>query len=254
MKRFARTELLLGHDGLERLRRAKVTVVGLGAVGSYAVEGLARAGVGHLRLIDFDVVRETNINRQLYALDSTLGQQKVDIARRRVLDINPNCQVATVALFINVESVPQVFTEPIDVLIDAIDSVGPKIELISAAVARKVFIVSSMGAATRTDPSAIRVADISETRICPLAQFVRKRLRKRGVHKGVRCIYSTEPAGNTTKNLPEPEIEETVDFIGKGRPRRPLGSLSCITGMFGLIAAREAIFQIVKQEAKEPVT
>ena len=216
-------------------------MAGLGAVGSYAVEGLARAGVGRLRLVDFDVVRESNINRQLYALDSTLGRQKVELARSRVLDINPRCEVEILPLFIDHTTVDSVLKAPVDVLIDAIDSVSPKVTLLAAAAKAGIAAVSSMGAASRTDPLAIRIGDIADTEACPLARFVRKKLRKLGVDSGITCVYSVE----TPPSLQEAgeEIVETEVFE-RGRRRAPLGSLSCLTGIFGLTAANEAILRI----------
>jgi len=243
-KRFARTELLLGQNAMEKLRRATVAVVGLGAVGSYATEGLARAGIGNLRLVDFDEIRETNINRQLYALDSTIGKPKVEIARNRVLDINPSCRVECLPLFVDKTTVGTILEKPLDIVIDAIDSLGPKVELIAATREAGIEIISAMGAATRTDFSMIRVSDISKTKICPLARLVRKRLRQRNVESGVSCIYSTEPPDPMEDHEETgPELTEK-DFLERGRIRKPLGSLSCLTGIFGLIAAREAIMKI----------
>lgn len=239
--RFARTEMLLGPERLARLRRARVAVVGLGAVGSYAVEGLARAGVGFLRLVDFDEIKESNINRQLYALTSTVGRKKADLARERVLDINPDCRVEAMPVFADTDTAPQLLAPPLDVVIDAIDSVGPKVRFLTAAAASGAFVISCMGAASRLDPAQVKVGDIAHTRVCPLARFVRIRLRRAGVKSGIRCVYSTEP-------VPEPEaLEELPDepeTFRRGRPRRPLGSLSCLPGIFGLTAAREAIIHL----------
>ena len=239
MNRFARLELLIGAAGLERLRRARVTVVGLGAVGSYVVEGLARAGVGSLRLVDFDEVRPSNINRQLYALDSTLGRPKVTVAAARVADINPQCTVEPLRLFVDARTAAAVLTPPPDVLVDAIDSLSPKVELIAAAHALGVRTISVMGAALRTDPSLIRVADLAETRCCPLARFVRKRLAKRGIHRGVLCVFSIEPIPKSSRST-APSGEDEEPHV-RGRRRWPLGSLSTLPGIFGLWAATEAI-------------
>ena len=248
MHRFIRTEMLLGKEGLAKLRQARVTVVGLGAVGSYAAEGLARAGVGHLRLVDFDVVRQSNINRQLYALESTLGRPKVEVARERVLDINPQCDVEAMSVFVDAQTSPQLLAPAPSVVIDAIDSVSPKVELIAAAVSAGVRIISSMGAATRTDYRRIRVADISETDVCPLARMVRKKLKKRGVERGVTCVFSTEPPNRDALGSAEAEPPPGEgEALERGRRRRALGSLSCVTGMFGLIAAHEAILALVGQ-------
>lgn len=245
-ERFSRTELLLGAEGLKKLTAARVVVVGLGACGSYAVEGLARGGVGNLRLVDFDEVRASNINRQLYALDSTVGRSKAQVARQRVLDINPRCQVEALDLFVSPETIGQVLDGRPDVVVDAIDSLGPKLLLVSSAYHAGLYTISVMGAATRRDPLKIRVGDLSETTNCPLARFMRKRLHRRGVDRGVRCVYSTEPVPRGARaEAPEEEDEGgSVKEYEQGRKRARLGSLSCLTGIFGLIAANEAIARI----------
>jgi len=243
--RFSRTEQLIGKEALDRLRSARVAVFGLGAVGSYAVEALARAGIGFLRLVDCDCIRLSNLNRQLFALESTLNMPKPDVARARVLDINPDCKVEALQAFVAKSNLEDLLAKPLDVVVDAIDSVTPKVELIAAAVRLGIPIVSSMGAATRTDPALIRMADISETEVCPLARFVRKKLRRRGVTSGARCIYSIEDPNN--KNAPEEDNEQTCR---QGRARRPIGSLSYITGIFGLLAAHEVIKMIVSKKAQ----
>ncbi len=234
---FARTELLVGAAALDRWRAARVVVAGLGGVGSFCVECLARSAVGTLVLIDFDKLNPSNINRQILALHSTLGQLKVDVARARALDINPACRVDARNVFIDEETVAACMDPAPDVVIDAIDSVNPKATLIHAAVARGIPIVSCMGSATRQDPLAVRVGDLAETAGCPLARMIRKRLKKRGVTSGVRCVYSVEPANRAALAAPEPpELAR-----GRGRPRRPLGSLCVLPGVFGLVAAREAL-------------
>lgn len=238
MNRFCRIEQLLGMQALERLRSARVAVFGLGAVGSYAVEALARAGVGYLMLVDCDVIRRSNFNRQLYALESTLGKTKVEAACARVRDINPGCVVDGRHVFVDGAVARTLAAPPLDVVVDAIDSVSPKVELIAAAVLAGLPVVSSMGAATRTDPALARAGDLAETQMCPLARFIRKRLRKRGIEQGVRCIYSIEPAHNHRPAVgPDPE----PDTFERGRPRKPIGSLPYMTGIFGLLAAYEAL-------------
>lgn len=246
--RFQRTELLLGKAALKTLTDAHVTVVGLGAVGAYAVETLARAGVGHLRLVDFDRVQPSNINRQLLALESTLGRAKAELARERVLGINPKCDVEALALFADASTRPTILAPPCDALIDAIDSVGPKTGLLADAVHAGIpLIVCSMGAALRTDPSAIRVDDISSTSQCRLAQKIRKRLRRHGITSGIRCVFSVEPARGETAEPGEP-ADETV--VHRGRPRTPLGSLSTMTGIFGMLAAHEVIMTLARRSDK----
>ena len=234
--RFIRTEKLLGLNGLDKLRRSFVVVAGLGAVGSYAVEGLARAGIGRLRLVDFDIVRTSNINRQLYALQSTLGQAKVDLARRRVLDINPQCQVEGLNCFVHQDSLDQILAEKPDVVIDAIDSLNPKTELLVGVLTRNIPIFSSMGAALKRDPSKICVGPLDQVAGCSLARMVRKRLRHRGAPVNFPCVFSTElpnKKGMTEGNEP--------DFLIRGRTRRSLGSLPTITGIFGLNLAHAVI-------------
>ncbi|MFH1477268.1 MAG: tRNA threonylcarbamoyladenosine dehydratase [Verrucomicrobiota bacterium] len=240
MNRFCRIEQLLGRPALAKLKNARVAVFGLGAVGSYAVEALARAGVGYLRLVDCDVVRPSNFNRQLYALESTLNHPKAEVARTRVLDINSACTVEAHQAFVDGSTAQVLLTPPLDVVVDAIDGVTPKVALIAMAVRAGLKVVASMGAATRLDPSKIRVGDIAATDVCPLAKFVRKKLKAVGIVRGVRCIYSIEPPRNTTLLV----ADEPETFV-KGRPRKPIGSLSYATGMFGLLAAYETIKMIV---------
>ncbi len=233
MDRFSRIRRLLGQDRFSRLQQSQVTVVGIGAVGGYAVEGLARAGVGHLRLIDFDTVEPSNINRQIHALCSTLGQQKVEVAKSRVLDINPDCHVETLHLYVSAETIDQTFTPGIDLLIDAIDSLESKVELLCQAWHRKIPLLSAMGAALRQDPCLVRVADLPQTQKCPLARQVRKRLRRVGVGEGIRCVYSMEEVDFSA--------QEHMEGDGQSAAPRPLGSLPTVTGIFGLVLANEAI-------------
>ncbi len=239
-EQFVRIGKLIGEEGLRRLAAARVAVVGLGAVGSYAVEALARAGVGALRLVDHDVVHESNLNRQLIALHSTIGSPKVEVARRRVLDIHPACAVEALQLFVHADTVDQVLVGPPDLLIDAIDSMAPKVELLAAAVGRGVRVISAMGAALRTDPTAIRVGPLAGCHRCPLASKVRRALRRRGVPVDFPCVYSVEPvAGRLAAAVAAPDPVDPA--TGRGRPRRVLGSLPTLTGMFGLVAANAGL-------------
>lgn len=241
MNRFHRTGLLLGAVAMEKLRNASVTVAGLGGVGSYAVEALARAGIGHLRLIDADVISESNINRQLFALGSTVGQPKVELAAERVRDINPNCRIEALQIYIDDTTTDKLLTPRPDVLIDAIDSLSPKTGLLERAVELEIpCIISSMGAANKTDAAAVRVADLAKTRHCRLARFLRKRLRHRGIHSGITCIYSEEETG--CANLPNeiPDFE-TPSRTCDGQIRAPLGSTPWLPPIFGFRAAAEAV-------------
>lgn len=238
--RFRRTRLLIGQEGLDRLAEARVLVVGLGAVGSFAVEALARSGVGCLRLVDSDTVEESNCNRQLFALTSTIGHAKCQIARNRVLDINPNCTVDARQCFADAKSIPGLIEDRPDIVIDAIDSLSSKVDLIAAAVEAGLPVISSMGAARKRDPSMIRVADIAQTSVCPLAAAVRQKLRKRGVNKAVTCVYSTEPAA--PDSIERPQGDATVENL---HARAPMGSLPTITGIFGLMLANAALDRLL---------
>ena len=247
-ERFKRVELMLGHDACKRLQDASVTVVGLGAVGSYAVEGLARAGIGRLRVIDFDVVAESNINRQLFALGSTIGRKKCEVAKERILDINPACQVEAVCGFIDATNIWELVEDSSDFVIDAIDALNPKVELLAALRSRELQFISCLGAALRTDATKVRVAPLSKAHGCPLGRSVRNRLRRRGVPVDFLCIYSEEP-------LPHPlPVAAPTDALGdqpllqRGRVRNTLGSLPTITGIFGLTAANAAIKAISGRE------
>ncbi len=244
MERFSRIKTLLGEEQAARLAQKRVTVVGVGAVGGYAVEGLARAGIKNLRLVDFDTVHLSNINRQIHALESTLGKIKVEAAGDRVLDINPQCRVEPLQLFADPSSIDEILSPAPDILIDAIDSLSSKIALLAAAWQQNIPTVSSMGAALRTDPTLIRVDDLMETKKCPLARRLRKKLRQVGVGKGISCVYSMEDI-DFDYGKPVPHCARDCDS-NRGRPRRVLGSLPTLTGIFGLTLANTAIYRLLK--------
>jgi hypothetical protein len=235
--RLTRTRMLLGDKGLSRLQNAAVMVVGLGAVGGYALEALARSGIGRLVLVDFDVFDESNINRQILALTSTVGQKKTEVARRRVLDINPDCIVETRDMFVNADTLPQLLDIPVDFVVDAIDALNPKCCLMEALYERGIPFISSMGAALKTDPSFIKCGTLSASKNCGLAKFIRKRLRKRGLEiSRINCVYSDEQVC-----LPETALAFDGDDASAGRVRHTLGSLPTITAIFGLTIANYVI-------------
>lgn len=242
--RFTRIRHLVGDEAVKRLADATVTVVGLGAVGSYAVEALARSGVGHLRLVDFDRVQPTNFNRQLYALESTLGKLKAEVAQERVKEINPDCRVEALEVFVHDDTLDQILGDPPDLVIDAIDSLTPKVALLAAVQRRGIPVIASMGAALRKDPSQIRVGLLTETKGCPLARLIRKRLRRMNVPLDLTCVHSTEPLPPRSHTKPE-DKSPSEEILERGRPRRPLGSLPTITGIFGLTAANAAIQRLM---------
>lgn len=192
MEAFVRTELLLGRDAIERLQQARVAVFGLGGVGGYVVEALARSGVGALDLIDHDTVSVSNLNRQIFALHSTIGRDKADVAKERVLDINPDIQVTLWKTFYLPDTADQFDLTQYDYIVDAIDTVTGKLELIEQAQRAGTPIISSMGAGNKMDASAFEVTDIYKTSVCPLARVMRRELKKRGIKK-LKVVYSKEP-------------------------------------------------------------
>lgn len=244
-ERFRRIELMLGSKAARRIRDSFVIVVGLGAVGSYAVEGLARAGVGKMRVVDFDLVNASNINRQLYALGSTIGRRKSDLARERILDINPACEVESINGFVNSETVLEFLENAPDLVVDAIDSLGPKVELLAAVRERNIPVISCLGAAMRTDPTKVKIAPLEETSVCHLGRVVRKRLRRRGIPIDFPCVFSDEPLPDPLPIIEASERANEEDHYGRGRVRDIMGSLPTITGIFGLTAANLAIRMLV---------
>ncbi len=246
MNQFIRTEQLLGIEALNNIKQARIAVFGLGAVGSFAVEALARTGIGFFSLIDFDEIDPSNINRQIYALHSTIGRKKAIVAKKRIQDINPDCIVEIHDSFVNAESIEDLLPIDIDIVIDAIDGLNSKVNLICKAKEKGLKIVSSMGAAGKTDASMIKTSDLFETSICPLARFVRRRLRRRGISEDIPCIYSEEPPKNNTQ---EPLTELNTE-PNHGRQRPSLGTVPYVTGTFGLMIANIVIDTILNQTLK----
>lgn len=236
---YSRTRLLLGEDGLSRLKNARVAIFGLGGVGGYAAEALARSGVGQMDLIDDDTINLTNLNRQVLALHSTIGLPKVEVAKKRILDIDPTIQVRTYQTFYLPETAGEFDFSQYDYVLDAIDTVTGKLELIARAKSAGVNIISCMGTGNKLDPTGFRVSDISKTRGCALARIMRKECAKRGI-KGVKVVWSEE--------LPlEPHVDPSTDPEShrEGSSRRALpGSTAFVPGVAGLIMAGEVIKDI----------
>ena len=233
---FSRTALLLGDEAIEKLKKARVAVFGVGGVGGYTVEALARSGVGAIDLIDNDRVSLSNINRQIIATHSTIGQLKVEVAKARVLDINPNCEVKTYPVLYMPETADRFDFSQYDYVVDAIDTVTGKIELVMRAQEKGTPIISSMGAGNKLDPTAFEVADIYKTSVCPLAKVMRRELKKRGVKK-LKVVYSKEEA-----ITPVGEIEEDA----QGRRSIP-GSIAFVPSVAGLIIGGEVVKDIVSK-------
>ena len=240
--RLSRMRLMVGESALKKLEKSHVCIVGCGAVGGYVLESLARAGIKHLTLIDFDTISITNINRQLLALNSTIGQKKVDVARQRIADISNDIQVDTLDILINQETVSKIIEIKPDFVVDAIDSLNPKVCLIETLVKNNIPFVSCMGAALKTKANLIQVEKMKNTRNDPLAGFIRKYLRRRGVPLDFKVVYSPELTKDKSKlAMPESAPE-------KGRARHQMGSLPTITGIFGLTCAQVALDYFIQCE------
>lgn len=222
MDRFLqRTHLLVGNSGIQRLQAASIAVIGLGGVGSYAAEGLARSGIGHLTLVDRDRVEESNINRQLPALHSTIGRYKCEVMEDRIRDINPQIDLRILAIEYSENTSANILDRHLDFVVDAIDSLPDKIYLIKSCLELGLPIISSMGAANRLDPLKFQIADIKQTHICPMARKVRRELRSLDIDSGVPVVFSTE-------NPRQPQLSDD---------ETRLGSVAFVPGVAGLIAA-----------------
>ena len=235
---FSRTELIFGKDAMEKLYKARVAVFGVGGVGGYAVEALARSGVGAIDLIDNDTVCLTNINRQIIATHSSIGKYKVDVAKERVLDINPKCVVNAYKTFFMPDTSEQFDFSLYDYVIDAIDTVTGKIEIIMKAESAGISVISSMGAGNKIDPTAFEVADIYKTSVCPLAKAMRYQLKRRGVKK-LKVVYS--------KELPVELSYDAVQIEKSDTKRNIPGSNAFVPSVVGLIIAGEVIKDIVQK-------
>ena len=240
MNPYSRTEFLLGRAAMEKLRNAHVAVFGLGGVGGYAVEALARSGIGALDLVDHDTVSMTNLNRQILATRDTVGKPKAEIAALRVKSIDPDIQVNALQTFFSPNTAEQFHFEAYDYVIDAIDTVTGKLALVNAAKAAGTPIICAMGAGNKLDPTAFRVADIYETSVCPLSRIMRKECRKRGIDK-LKVVYSEEDPIPCTLPPDDPAWAE----LPEGRNALP-GSCAFVPSVMGLIMAGEVIKDLIK--------
>ena len=240
MNPFSRTQFLLGKDAMEKLKNARVAVFGLGGVGGYVVEALARSGVGALDLVDHDTLSLTNINRQILATRETVGMAKAEAAAQRVKAINPDCRATAIQTFYLPETADQFDFTKYDYIVDAIDTVTGKLMLVQAAKAADTPIISSMGTGNKLDPTAFRVADIHETSVCPLARIIRKECRKRGIDK-LKVVYSTEDPIKLELPPDDPAWAE----LPEGRNALP-GSICFVPAAAGMVIAGEVIKDLVK--------
>lgn len=248
LHQFSRTELAIGPEGLNTMKNSTVAVLGIGGVGSIAAEALARTGVGKLVLIDKDTVDITNINRQVHALLSTVGQPKVELMRDRIRDINPECEVVALRMFYTEETYERLFEHHLDYVVDASDTVSYKIHLIKECLKRKIPIISSMGAANKMDPSRFQVADISKTSMDPIARVIRQKLRKDGIVKGVKVVFSTEEPTRPRPDVTQKIVPENAPEIRKAQ--QPPASNAFVPPVAGLIAVSAVVKDLLATAAK----
>ncbi len=234
--RFTRTEMLLGTKAMLEIKHKKVLVLGIGGVGTHAVEALARTGIGSLTLVDHDVIAITNINRQLHSMESTIGRPKVEVMQERVLDINPQIKVKALKEFYTPDRGDYFITSDYDFVIDAVDNVSAKLDIITRCKTNGIPIISSMGAGNKINPLTLTIDDISETKACPLARVVRRELRKRGISEGIPVVYSPD--------VPLSVLQETTENIPPGKNSIP-GSISFVPAVAGFYLAYYVISYFV---------
>ncbi|ALF11633.1 tRNA threonylcarbamoyladenosine dehydratase [Parageobacillus thermoglucosidasius] len=243
LHQFSRNELAIGKEGLEKLKNATVAVLGVGGVGSFAVEALARSGVGRLVLVDRDNVDITNINRQIHALLSTIGRPKVELMKERIADINPECDVIALQMFYTEETYEQFFSYDLDFVIDASDTIIYKVHLMKECLKRNIPIISSMGAANKMDPTRFRIVDISKTHTDPIAKVIRAKLRKEGIRKGIPVVFSDEK--------PVVIREDVRKVVGNDqspirKAQMPPSSNAFVPSVAGLIMASYVVRELLK--------
>lgn len=243
LHQFSRTELAIGVEGLDVLKKSTVAVLGIGGVGAMAVEGLARTGIGRIILIDKDVVDITNINRQIHALTTTVGQKKADLMCERIKLINPECETIALNMFYTEETYEELFKYDIDYVLDASDTIIYKVHLIKECLRRKIPILSSMGAANKMDPTQFQVTDISKTHMDPMARVIRHKLREQGIKKGVKVVFSTE-----TPVKPRADVTEKIAPAGAKirKAKQPPASNSFVPPVVGLIMVSVAVRELLE--------
>jgi tRNA A37 threonylcarbamoyladenosine dehydratase len=246
---FSRTELAIGPEGLDVLRNSTVAVLGIGGVGSYAAEALARGGVGRIIMIDKDVVDITNINRQLHALLTTVGQPKAELMKERIALINPECDAVALQMFYTEETYEQVFAYPLDYIVDASDTISYKIHLIKECLARQIPLITCMGAANKMDPTQFRIADISKTSMDPMARVIRTKLRKEGIKKGVKVVFSTEIPVKPREDVTEQIVPDNAP--DRRKAQQPPSSNSFVPPVAGFIMVSAVVRDLLEAAEKK---
>ncbi|MDO7908099.1 tRNA threonylcarbamoyladenosine dehydratase [Paenibacillus sp. JX-17] len=244
LHQFSRTELAIGPEGLEVMKNSTVAVLGIGGVGSMAVEALARTGVGRIILIDKDVVDITNVNRQIHALTTTVGQKKADLMVDRIKLINPECEAIALNMFYTEETYEELFKYELDYVLDASDTISYKIHLIKECLNRKIPMISCMGAANKMDPSQFKVADISQTSMDPMARVIRTKLRKEGIKKGVKVVFSTEQPMKPRVDVTEKIVPENAPNFRKAK--QPPASNAFVPPVAGLIMVSVCVRELLE--------
>lgn len=249
LHQFSRTELAVGREGIELFKNSTVAVLGVGGVGSFTVESLARTGVGKLILIDKDDVDITNCNRQLPATLETVGQQKVEIMKQRIATINPECEVVTLKMFYNEETYEQLFEHKLDYVADAMDTISAKLHLILQCRERGIPLISSMGAANKLDPTRFQVADLFDTSYDPIAKVLRRELRKKGIKKGIKVVYSTEAPILAREEVLQDVVQNPDSPIRKAT--RPPASVAFVPSVAGLIMTSVIVCDLLEKAGIE---
>ncbi|SFJ09492.1 tRNA A37 threonylcarbamoyladenosine dehydratase [Paenibacillus sp. UNC496MF] len=244
LHQFSRTELAIGPEGLDIMKGSTVAVLGVGGVGAMAAEALARTGVGRIILIDKDVVDITNVNRQIHALTTTVGQPKAELMRDRIKLINPECDAIALRMFYTEETYEQLFAYKLDYVVDASDTIIYKVHLIKECLQRNIRVISSMGAANKMDPSRFRVADISQTSMDPVARVVRQKLRKEGIKRGVKVVFSTEEPIKPREDVTQRIVPENAPEIRKAK--QPPASNAYVPPVAGLIMVSAVVKDLLE--------
>jgi tRNA A37 threonylcarbamoyladenosine dehydratase len=247
LHQFSRTELAIGPEGLEIMRNSTVAVLGIGGVGSIAAESLARTGIGRIIMIDKDTVDITNINRQIHALTTTVGLPKAELMKERIQLINPECDAIALRMFYTEETYEQLFEYPLDYVIDASDTVSYKIHVIKQCLNRNIRIISSMGAANKMDPTKFKVADISETSMDPIARVIRQKLRKEGIRKGVKVVFSTEEPMKPRQDVTQRIVPENAPEIRKAQ--QPPSSNAFVPPVAGLFMVGAVVNDLLREKS-----